>query len=108
MLGQLQKVSKQLRFLGIVLLDSWGLVLTLMMMFALNRYAVSSIEAEKRELGMKIIHLENENAILYEKIQEYQFQIQSADQLPFQEMMLMQKMLIVPDNCEMFYWPAHN
>lgn len=104
MLLLFQKVWKHFQFLGIILLDSWALLLALMLIFALNRYAVSWIESERREIHARLVDIEKETEFLEKKIGRISLEKQSCENLKFQEMKLIEKMLIVPDNCEMFYW----
>lgn len=104
MFGQMEKMWQRLTYLGSLLLDSWWLLLALMLMFALNRYAVSWIENEKKELGIRLTQIQEESLSLAGKIEQMQSQLDAASDLRFQEMMLMQKLLIVPDNHEMVLW----
>jgi hypothetical protein len=75
-----------------------------MLIFAMNRYAVAWIEDEKKELMGRLEQLEKRTSRLDLKIEEASTKVKAAGDPRFQEMMIMQKLMIVPDNHEMVQW----
>lgn len=75
-----------------------------MLIFAMNRYAVTWIEGEKKELMTRLEEIQAQTLALQQVIEASHAKNSAAHDPRFQEMMLMQKLLIVPDNYEMVVW----
>lgn len=84
-------------------LDRWPLVLILMLCFALNRYAVATIESQKRELVARQLLLESEKGVIEKKIQQLRAHIDYFDKPAWQEMVIMRDLLLFPEKGEV-YW----
>lgn len=101
-LGWCIQIIKRILGLGIY---RWHLVLIVMLIFAINRYAVASLSKEKRSLQSRFDLLVQESDRLKSKIDILSSQIKSFHDPRWQEMVIMRNLLLFPEESEV-YW--HN
>jgi hypothetical protein len=95
---------KGLKALKERLIIHWGILLLAMFCFAINRYAVSFIYKEQKNLRQLLIELQTTSKQLEEQLQLTELKISQFDDPRFQEMLIMKHLLLFPESTTVYHF----